>query len=120
MQSYAGMSIDRHNAKQPLSTVSRRLWGWLPLILGGLFPLIVRLEHWLYSKSKISARAAIGIEAVYLLATAVAIAAALAMGVELFKNRKPMGVLWVVVSVLACLGLLAMGIEDGAAIVYAT
>jgi len=114
------VSSYRDHIERPLSAFNEHVVIWLPALLGGLFPVIVRLEHWLYSRSVIGARAAIGFEAVYFLLCVWAMAVAVVLGIRLLKGGSPKRAFWVVVSVLACLGLLGAGIESGAAIVYAT
>ena len=101
------------NRKEKLSVL-------LPVVLGGLFPLVVKTEHWLVSKGMIGARGAIGIEFVYLMLFAFSILAALIAGLVLARGGLPRWMVLAAVSVIGGLWLFSIGIEWGAAIVYAT
>ncbi len=93
---------------------------WLPAVLGGAFPLLVKLHHWLFGQSLISVRYAIGAEAIYLLLCFFAIIMAAVLAVRMIRKKELACVLWIAISVFAGLYLLGVGIESGAAVVYAT
>jgi hypothetical protein len=93
---------------------------WLPALLGGLFPLIVKLDQWLYKQGTIGVRGAIGMEFFFLALWCVAVLTALAVGAQMIQTRKWYGLLWVGTSIGVSLPLLGVGFDWGAAILHAT
>ena len=93
---------------------------WLPAILGGLFPLVVKFDHHLYKQGTIGVRGAIGIEFLYLIACAAAVFAAIGAALQLIQAKKWGHVISVIVSIVLCSIFIGVGFQNGAALLYAT
>ncbi|MEM7385294.1 MAG: hypothetical protein AAF514_10145 [Verrucomicrobiota bacterium] len=89
-------------------------------MFGAFFPLLVRLDQLLHRSGFVSARTAIGIEALGLLISLIGILASLAVGAQLIRAK---GWRWLglfLLSVMLGLGLVGLGFRLGTAILYAT
>ncbi|MGI9405437.1 MAG: hypothetical protein ACR2O4_03615 [Hyphomicrobiaceae bacterium] len=103
-----------------MKTVPPRLAIYLPAILGLGFPLIVKLNHKLFFMGLASARTAIAIEAIYLLASMLAIVLATHAVFRAPRSRLALYFLLLAISIGFWGFGIVMGFERGAAIVTAT
>ncbi len=93
---------------------------WLPAVMGALFPALVKLNHWMFQQSTINARDAIGIEMLFLAICALTVVAQLPLAIVWICKRKWWRLPCILVSVVVCIVLVIVGVQCGAAILYAT
>lgn len=89
-----------------------------PAILGGVFYLAVKLDHALFRSGAISARGAIGIELIVMLAFLVSLP--LSIAVAMRSDNRWTAFAIAAVSIAVGLMIVGFGFESGAALLYAT
>lgn len=102
----------------------KRKGPWLatgaPSVLGAGFPILVKLDHMMFGAGWITGRTAIGIEFFYLLIWLVCCLSAILLTVRFVRAGEAISVPGVILGLVIGVALVYVGINNGAAVLYAT